>query len=61
MITWAQITNTEIFSFITVLVFKLLNSKVLFMRRKDNRNCQKVGYLFEIIANVTGEILQNYK
>ena len=34
-----QITNTEIFAFIAVLVFKLLSRKVLFINRKDNRNC----------------------
>ena len=34
-----QITNTEIFTFIPVLVFKLLSRKVLFINRKDNRNC----------------------
>ena len=39
MITSTQITNTEIFAFITVLVFKLLNRKVLFINRKDNRTC----------------------
>ena len=39
MITSTQITNTEIFTFIAVLVFKLLSRKVLFINRKDNRNC----------------------
>ena len=34
-----QITNTEIFAFITALVFKLLGRKVLFINRKDKRNC----------------------
>ena len=41
MIASTQITNTEIFAFIAVLVFKLLSRKVLFINRKDNRN---VGY-----------------
>ena len=44
MIALAQITNTEIFAFIAILVLKLWNRKVLFINRKDNRNCQKVGY-----------------
>ena len=44
MIASAQITHTEIFSFIAVLVFKLLSRKVVFINRKDNRNCEKVGY-----------------
>ena len=39
MIASTQITNTEIFTFIAVLVFKLLSRKVLFIKRKDNRNC----------------------
>ena len=44
MIASTQITNTENFGFIAVLVFKLLSRKVLFINRKDNRNCQKVDY-----------------
>ena len=36
--------HTEIFAFIAVLVFKLLSHKILFISRKDNRNCQKLGY-----------------
>ena len=39
MIASTQITNAEIFAFIAVLVFKLLWRKVLFINRKDNRNC----------------------
>ena len=39
MIALTQITNMEIFAFIAVLVFKLLSRKVLFINRKDNRNC----------------------
>ena len=38
MIVSTQITNTEIFAFIVVLVFKLMSRKVLFINRKDNRN-----------------------
>ena len=38
MIASKQITNTEMFAFIAVLVFKLLSSKVLFKNRKNNRN-----------------------
>ena len=38
MIALTKITNTEIFAFIAVLVFKLLRGKVLFINRKDNRN-----------------------
>ena len=32
------------FNFIAVLVFKLLNRKVLFINKKDNRNCLKADY-----------------
>ena len=39
MIASTQITNPEIFAFIAVVVFKLLNRKVLFINKKDNRNC----------------------
>ena len=34
MIASTQITNTEIFAFIAVLVFKLLSTKFLFISRK---------------------------
>ena len=34
-----QITNTDIFAFIVVLILKLLSRKVLFINRKDNNNC----------------------
>ena len=62
MIASTQITNTEIFPFIAVLVFKLLSRKVLSINRKENRNCQKEGYfLFKKIINFTGKLLQNYK
>ena len=39
MIVSTQITNTKIFALIAALVFKLLSCKVLFINRKDNRNC----------------------
>ena len=39
MIALTQIANTEIFAFIAVHVFKLLTCKVLFINRKENRNC----------------------
>ena len=39
MIGSTQMTITEIFAFITVLVFKLLSHKVLFINKKDSRNC----------------------
>ena len=39
MIASAQIPDTEIFAFTAVLVFKLLSRKVLFVNKKDNRNC----------------------
>ena len=39
MVALTQITTTEIFVFIAVVVFNLLSRKVLFINRKDNRNC----------------------
>ena len=39
MIPSTQITNTEIFAFMAVLVFKLLGRKILFINGKNNRNC----------------------
>ena len=39
MIALTQITNTEIFTLIAVLVFNLLSREVLFLNRNDNRNC----------------------
>ena len=44
IIASTQTTNAEILTFIAVLFFILLHRKVLFMKRKSNRNCQKVGY-----------------
>ena len=38
MIDLTQITNIKIFTFIALLVFKLLSRKVLFTNGKDN-NC----------------------
>ena len=35
MIASIEITNTEIFAFIAVLVYELLSRKVLFISRKD--------------------------
>ena len=37
MITLTQMANTEIFALIAVLIFNLLNRKVL-LNRKDKRN-----------------------
>ena len=39
MMALTQITNTEIFTFIAVLFFKLLSGKYLSINRKDYRNC----------------------
>ena len=44
MITSTQITNTEIFASIAVLIVKLLSRKTLFINRKDSRNYQKAGH-----------------
>ena len=60
MIASTQITNTEVFALIAVLVFKLLSHKDLFIDRKYNRNCYKVGYLFKKIVNYC-KIIENCK
>ena len=39
MIASTQITNTDIFAFTAVPVFKLLSRKGLFINKKDNRDC----------------------
>ena len=39
MIASTQLTITEIFPFVADLVFKLLSHEVLFIKRKDNKNC----------------------
>ena len=61
MIASTQITNTEIFAFISVLVLKLLSRKVLFTNRKRQYELLKSRLLFEKIANFTGQSLQNYR
>ena len=53
IIALTQITNTVIFAFIAILVFKLLSHKVLLIKRKDNRNWK--------IANFAGKLLQRHK
>ena len=60
MIASTQITNTEIFAFIAVLVFKLLSHKVLFKKKKTIETV-KSRLLFKKIANFTGKLLQNNK
>ena len=44
MIATALITNTEIFTFMAVLVLKLMSRTVFIINKKDNRNCEKLGY-----------------
>ena len=43
VIATTQRTNIEICAFIAVPVFKLFSRKVLFVNRKHNGNCLKVG------------------
>ena len=58
MITSTQITNTEIFAFITVPVFKLLSREILFINKKRQYKLLKSKLLFQKIANFTGKLLQ---
>ena len=39
MIASTQITKSKIFAFIAALIFKLFSRKVLFINKKDHRNC----------------------
>ena len=57
MITSTQITNTEIFAFITVPVFKLLSGEILFINKKRQYKLLKSKLLFQKIANFTGKLL----
>ena len=47
MIASTQITNTELFAFIAILVFTLLTGNVLLINRKDNSNCYNVCFFSE--------------
>ena len=47
MIVSTNITDTDIFKFIAVLVFKLLSHQVFFIKTKDNSNREKTGYLLK--------------
>ena len=56
-----QISNTESFTFITALVFKILSRKVLFINKKRQQKLLKSRLLFKKIANFTGKLVKNYK
>ena len=68
MIASTPITNSEIFVFIAVLVFKLLSREVLFINRKDNKINKKQAtrvlrllsstLLFKKITNFSCKLLQ---
>ena len=60
MIALKQITETEIFVFIAIQVFKLLSSKILFIVHKKKKML-KSRLLFRKRANFKGTLLQNYK
>ena len=61
MIALAQTTNTEIFAFIVVLVFKFLSLQVLFINKKRQEKLLKSRLLFKKTANFTDKLLQNDK
>ena len=60
MIALTQI-NTGIFAYISVIVLKLLNRKILFANRKRQQKLLKSRLLFKKIANFLGQLLQNDK
>ena len=55
MITSTQITNTDLFAFIVVLVFKLLSRDVLHMKKQQKLLKSRLP------GNFTHKLLQNYK
>ena len=59
MITSTQITNTEIFVFIVVLVFKLFSHKILFINKKRQKKLLKSRLRLKKIPNFTDKLLQN--
>ena len=61
MIVSTNITNTDIFKFIAVLVFKLFSHQVFFIKTKDNSSREKIRYFLKKTANLKGKLLQNYK
>ena len=60
MIASTQVTNRTIFTFIAVLVFKLLSRRAAFVKQKIKKNLLKKRLLLKKIANFTGKLLQNY-
>ena len=61
MVASRQITNTEIFKFIVVLVFKFLILKILFINKEKQQKLLKSRLLFRKITNFTDKLMQNYK
>ena len=59
MITLKKITNTEIFTFLTILVFKLLNCFAYKQERQYSLLKSKLP--FKKVANFRGKLMQNYK
>ena len=53
-----QITNTDIFTFMAALVFKLLSRKVLSLNRKRQQKLLKSRLLFKKLVNFTDKLLQ---
>ena len=60
MIASTQVTNRTIFTFIAVLVFKLLSRRAVFVKQKIKKNLLKKRLLLKKMANFTGKLLQNY-
>ena len=60
MVAPTQITNTQIFSFLAVLDFKLLSRKVVY-KQKRRKKLLKSRLFFKKLASFTGKLLQNNK
>ena len=61
MVTSTQITNTEIFALLAVLVFKLLSHNVIVCKQKIQWKRLKSRQPLKKIKKYTGKLLQNYK
>ena len=60
MIALTQVTNTEIFAFIAVLVFKLLRAKYYVYKQERQYKLLKSRLVLNKIVNFTCKLLQNY-
>ena len=61
MITLTKITNSEIFTFMIALDFKLFSRIKFCLETEKTIKLLKSKLLFKKITHFTGQLLQNYK